>query len=545
MAGGGAWLAGWRHLAGGCWIAGTVVAIVPASAWVVAGLRRKRGGVDIIALLSLVGSVLVGEYLAGALIAVVLASGRALDAAAGRRAEHDLRYLLERAPRSARRRLGSLVSVIPLADVGIGDVLVVGPGEVVPVDGRVADVVAVLDESALTGESLHVERRLGEPVRSGVLNAGSPFELRATAPADQSTYAGIVRLAQQAAESALLVRLADRYATWFLPLALSLAGLAWLLSGSAVRAVAVLVVATPCPLLLAAPAAIVSGLSRASREDVVIRGGGVLENLGRAKTLVMDKTGTLTTGQPTVLDVVAGPGSDTASVLRLAASVDQFSPHVMGEASVTEALSRGLQLSLPTEVSEDPGVSVTATVDGRRVSVGKLPTNAAIDAWARTVLNRARLDGSAIAWVCTENRAIGAVFLRVRSAARRHVTVRRLREVGLDRLILLTGDRLEPTREIATDLGLDAVLAEQTPADKYAAVRAESERAPIATPTVAPAKAGASLDSITDHHRGPRRIAVQSAIRAVAQQSDGVAELVVLGREALQQVFGAGRLMPY
>lgn len=477
-AGGVAWLAGWREVADGCWIAGTAVAIAPASVWVVAGLRHKRGGVDIIAVLSLVGSLLVGEYLAGALIAVMLASGRALDAAAERRAAHDLRALLERAPRFARRRTGTQVTTIAVADVSVGDLLVVGPGEVVPVDGRVADAVAVLDESALTGESLHVERRIGEPVRSGVINAGGPFELDATATAEGSTYAGIVRMAQQAgAQTAPIVRLADRYATWFLPAALILAAAAGLASGSPVRAVAVLVVATPCPLLLAAPVAIVSGLSRASRDGVVIRGGGVLENLGRAKTLVMDKTGTLTVGRPTVVDVVAAPGYDATSVLRLAASVDQFSPHVMAEAIVTEALRRGLQLSLPVDVLEQPGTGVVASVDGRRVSVGKLPADAVTAGWTRTVLNRARLDSSAIAWVCTGNQALGAVFLRdpLRREAPR--TVRRLREAGLNRLIMLTGDRFEPTREIATVLGLDEVFAEQTPADKYAAVRAESERA--------------------------------------------------------------------
>ncbi|WAC93803.1 heavy metal translocating P-type ATPase [Mycobacterium sp. Aquia_213] len=477
-AGGIAWLGDWRGVANGFWIAGTVLAVVPALVWVLVALRRGRVGVDVIAVLSLVGTLLVGEYLAGALIAVMLAGGRALDSAAEHRASRDLRALLERAPRFARRRIGTQVGVIPLADVLANDLLVVGPGEVVPVDGRVADVVAILDESVLTGESLQVERDVGEPVRSGVVNAGSAFELRATATADESTYAGIVRLARQAgAENAPIVRLADRYAAWFLPLALVLAGAAWLASGSAVRAVAVLVVATPCPLLLAAPVAIVSGLSRASRAGVVVRGGGALENLGHATTLVMDKTGTLTMGRPVVVDVVAAPGRDTTAMLRLTASVDQLSPHVLAEAIVTEALSRGLQLSLPTDVVEEPGRGVTATVDGRRVTVGKLPADAVTGAWARAAVNRARLDGAAIAWVCVEGAPVGAVLLRDPLRRQAPRTVRRLREAGLNRLIMLTGDRAEPAREVATVLGLDAVYADQTPADKFAAVRTETERA--------------------------------------------------------------------
>jgi heavy metal translocating P-type ATPase len=479
LGGGGiAWLVKSQQLADGFWIAGTTVAVVPAVVWVVMGLRRGRLGVDVIAVLSLVGTLLVGEYLAGALVAVMLAGGRALDAAATRRASHDLRALMERAPRFARRRADTQVNVIPLAEVVIDDLLIVGPGEVVPVDGRVADVVAVLDESALTGESVQVERGVGDPVRSGVVNAGGAFELRATATAEDSTYAGIVRLAQQAsAESAPLVRLADRYAAWFLPLTLLLAGAAWLASGSAVRAVAVLVVATPCPLLLAAPVAIVSGLSRASRAGVIVRGGGALENLGHATTLVMDKTGTLTMGRPAVIDVVAAPGHATAELLRLAASVDQYSPHVLAEAIVTEALTRGIQLSLPADVVEEPGRGVTGTIEGRRTFVGKLPADAVSSAWARGVINRARLDGAAVAWVCIEDAPTGAVLLRDPLRRQAPRTMRRLRAAGLNRLVMLTGDRAEPAREVATVLGLDEVYAEQTPADKVTAVRYERERA--------------------------------------------------------------------
>ena len=473
-----AWLIGWRALADACWAAGTLAAVVPALVWVIAALRRGRAGVDLLAVLSLVGTLLVGEYVAGALIAVMLSTGRALDAAAQRRASHDLRALLEHAPRFARRRIGDAVTVVPLGEVAVGDLLVVGPGEVVPVDGRIEGTVAVLDESVLTGEPLQVERAVGEPVRSGVVNAATAFELRATATAEQSTYAGIVRLAEQAgAESAPIIRLADRYAAWFLPLALVVAGVAWLASGSAVRAVAVLVVATPCPLLLAAPVAIVSGLSRASRQGVVIRSGGALENLGHATTLVMDKTGTLTAGRPVVVDVLAAPGRDSTEILRLAASVDQMSPHVLAEAIVTEALARNLSLSLPVDVVEQPGRGVTATVDGARVAVGKLNGEAADAGWALAAVNRASLDTAAITWVSADDEVVGAVLLRdpLRRTAPR--TVRRLRAAGFTRLVMLTGDRAEPAREVATVLGLDEVYADQSPADKVAAVRAERERA--------------------------------------------------------------------
>ncbi|MCQ4205644.1 heavy metal translocating P-type ATPase [Streptomyces longispororuber] len=478
IAGAVAWLTDAVALADLFWAIGTVSAVVPAVGWVLAALRRGQAGVDLIAVLALGGTVAVGEYLAGALIALMLATGRTLEAVAQRRASHDLRALLEHSPRSAHRRTDTGVDTVPLGEVAVGDLLVIRPGEVVGVDGLVESTAAVLDESVLTGETLPVERPRGEGVRSGVVNAGGAFELRTTAAEQDSTYAEIVRLARQAgAESAPLVRLADRYAAWFLPVSLAVAGLAWLISGSVVRAVAVLVVATPCPLLLAAPVAIVSGLSRASRLGVIIRDGGALENLGRGRTLVLDKTGTLTRGHPRVLDVTAAPGLRPAEVLRLAASVDQYSPHVLARALVDTARERGLELSAPTEVTEEPGTGATGTVDGHRVSIGRLGPATAHPAWARAVDHRALLDGAAVAWLTLDGQPAGAVLLidPLRNDAPR--TLRHLRASGIDRLLMLTGDRTAPAREVASVLGLDVVRAELSPADKVAAVRAERERA--------------------------------------------------------------------
>ncbi|MGV9251990.1 heavy metal translocating P-type ATPase [Streptomyces sp. NPDC003697] len=461
-----------------CWALGTIAAAGPAVGWVLVTLWHGHAGVDLIAVLALGGTLAVGEYLAGALIGLMLATGRTLEAAARRRASHDLRALLAHAPRTARRRTGTGVRTVPLAEVAVGDLLVVGAGEVVPVDGQVVGTVAVLDESVLTGESAPVERLPGQRARSGVVNAGGAFELRATAAEQDSAYAEIVRLARHAgAESAPVVRLADRYAVWFLPLSILVAGLAWLLSGSAVRAVAVLVVATPCPLLLAAPVAIVSGLSRGSRLGVVIRDGGALENLGRARTLLLDKTGTLTGGRPRVLDVTAAPDWKTAEVLRLAATVDQYSPHVLARAIVDAARERGLEPSTAMEVAEEAGRGAYGVVDGRRTAVGRLAPGTPVPEWARATENQALLDGAAVAWLTVDGVPVGAVLLRdpLRHDAPR--TLRRLRTAGIRRIVMLTGDRPEPAREIAAVLGLDEVRAELTPAGKVAAVRAERRRA--------------------------------------------------------------------
>ncbi|KUO10448.1 ATPase P [Streptomyces sp. DSM 15324] len=501
-----------------------------------AALRRGQAGVDLIAVLALGGTLAVGEFLAGALIALMLATGRTLEAAAQRRASHDLRALLEHAPRSAHRRTDAGVTTVPLAQVVPGDLLVVRPGDVVPVDGRVQSSVAVLDESVLTGEPVQVERLPGASVRSGVVNAGGAFALRATATERDSTYAQIVRLAQEAgAESAPVVRLADRYAAWFLPLSLVVAGLAWLISGSAVRAVAVLVVATPCPLLLAAPVAIVSGLSRASRLGVVVRDGGALENLGRARTLLLDKTGTLTRGRPRVLDVVAAPDLKPADVLRLAASVDQYSPHVLAQAIVDAAGERGLELTVPTDVREEPGRGATGTVAGRHVSIGRLDPGRPRPAWTGAVDNRALLDGAAVAWLALDGEPAGAVLLRdpLRHDAPR--TLRHLRAAGIRRLLMLTGDRAAPAREVAAVLGLDDVRAELSPADKVAAVRAEREHAVTVmvgdgvndAPALAAADIGVAMGA-----RGSTASSEAADIVLTTDRVDRLADAVVIAQRA-------------
>jgi heavy metal translocating P-type ATPase len=478
LATGGVWfLLGSRSTADICWAVGAAAGIGPSVVWIVAALRRRQAGVDLIAVLALAGTLAVGEYLAGALISVMLATGRTLEAAAQRRASHDLRALLERVPRSARRCEDGEVVVVPLEQVVPDDRLLVGPGEVVPVDGQAVGP-ATLDESALTGEAEQVERAAGEDIRSGVLNAGPAFELRATASAENSTYAAIVRLARAAgAGSAPLVRVADRAAAWFLPLSLAAAALGWIVGGTPERAVAVLVVATPCPLLLAAPVAIVSGLARCARRGVVVRDGRALEVLGRTRTLVLDKTGTLTAGRPRVLSVAAAPGRSPAEVLRLAASLEQVSPHVLAEALVREARTRQLPLTTPQNVVEEPGRGVTGLVEGSRLSVGRVELPPQPPAWARTARNRAALDGATAVWLSVDGGLAGAVLLRdpVRRDAAR--TLGRLREAGLTRLVMLTGDHEGAAHETAALLGLDDVAARQSPADKVEAVRAEQARA--------------------------------------------------------------------
>jgi heavy metal translocating P-type ATPase len=459
---------------GGCGAAYALWAMADA-------FRHGRVGVDVIALLALIGALAVGELLAAAVIAVMLASGRALEAWAAGRAHRDLRALLERAPRTARRYRGQALETVQLDAVMPGDLLLVAPGELVPVDGTVASGTAVLDESALTGEARPVERAPREPVRSGVVNAGGPFDLRVTATAADSTYAGIVRLVAQAeASQAPFVRLADRYAVWFLLVSLAWAGAAWAAAGAA-RAVAVLVVATPCPLILAAPVALVSGLSMAARRGVVVKGGGVLERLARCTTLLLDKTGTLTSGRPGVSAVLSGGVYEPAEVLRLAASLDQVSAHVLAGAVVAAAVDRGCRLELPHQVEEVPGQGIRGTVGSRRVAIGKAGWAGVtgLPGWVKTARRRAQIDGALTVFVAVDGEPAGVLVLDdpLRPDAAR--TIRALRDGGISRIVMVTGDRAEVAHGIGAVIGVDEVLAERTPADKLDAVRAERARAPV------------------------------------------------------------------
>ncbi|MEU4555215.1 heavy metal translocating P-type ATPase [Micromonospora violae] len=476
LVGAGLWFADRRGAANVCWAATASITLVVTLRWLVQSLRRGRIGVDVIATLALVTSLLVGEYLAGAVVALMLASGHALESYAQGRATRDLHELLARAPRRARRRgPDGGIQDVDVNDIRDGDRLLVGPGEVVPVDGFAEDA-AMVDESTLTGESQAVERRAGDRLASGVVNAGAAFGLRAAAAAAQSTYAGIVRLAEEAnAEKAPTVRLADRYSAAFVPFTLALAGIAWVASGQFVRAVAVLVVATPCPLLLATPIAIVAGLSRAARRGVLVRNGGSLELLGRARTLLVDKTGTLTAGRPELAAVVTAPGGDGDELLRVAASVEQLSSHVLAAAIVQGAKDRGMRLVVPADVTEEPGHGVCGRVDGRLVRVGQHGGD--LPDWAVRERQQAEADGVSTVWVSLDDVLAGAVLLRDPVRPDAGDTVRRLRQAGFQRLIMLTGDRPEVAERVARAVGVEEVVARCSPQEKVARVRAESDRA--------------------------------------------------------------------
>ena len=432
-------------------------------------------GVDTIALVAMVGALALDQELAGAVIGLMFSGGAALEAFASRRARRELTALIQRAPKVAQLRVEDRLKEVPVELVQAGDVVLVRTGEVIPVDGTVISAEAIVDTSALSGEPLPETVKRGMPVLSGSANAGAPFDVRAERPASDSAYASVVRLVEQAeTERAPLVRMADRYAGFFLPATLLLAGTAWVLSGQADRALAVVVVATPCPLILAAPIALVSGLSRAARAGVIVKGAGAIETLGQARTVLFDKTGTLTVGTPEVRDLVTRGEWKAGDLLRLAASVDRLSTHVLGAALARAANEAGIDLSMPVGVREEPGQGIQGSVDGHVVLVGSrafMRAAGVTQADVSTEVATTRGSGEAHILVAVDGHLAGVIVMadEVRPDAER--TVKRLRAEGVRHIAMISGDRRSVAERVGLELGVDRIYAEQSPEDKLDVVR--------------------------------------------------------------------------
>ena len=475
-------LSGKSTLASGLWGAGTLPIVVALLVSMVRDLFAGRMGVDAVAFVSMTAALILGESLAAAVVAVMYAGGNVLEDFAVARAERNLRSLIDRAPRIAHRRTASAVEDVPIDQVSIGDTILVQAGEVIPVDGVIATSTAIIDETALTGEPIPVNRHAGEPARSGTLNAGEMFELRATATAGESTYAGIVRMVTSAQTAkAPFIRLADRYALLLLPITLIVAGGAWLFSGDAIRGLAVLVAATPCPLILAAPVAFIAGVSQAASRGILIKGGGPLEALARTHTVMLDKTGTLTVGGARLVAVEAAPGEKAEEVLRLAASLEQASHHVVAAAIVEAAVAKGLSLEVPSHVRETTGSGLEGQIGDRHVRAGShqlVYGGRQPEDWARRALRRAAWRSALSVFVAVDGRTIGALLLGDELRPETPRAVQALRAAGVVRIIMITGDRADAAETIGSALDLDEVLSERVPSDKVDAVATEQRLHP-------------------------------------------------------------------
>ncbi|NMJ43552.1 heavy metal translocating P-type ATPase [Roseomonas sp. JC162] len=532
-------LAGQREAAHWIWSA----AGLPVAAHVGIGLVRSllggRIGVDAVALAAILGAVLLDEAAAAAVIGLMVAGGEALEAWAEGRATRALTDLVARAPRRAARVDGDSIEEIDASAIRPGDLLLVRPGETVAADGVLEDATATLDESMLTGEPLPAAFRRGALVRSGGVNAGAAFRLRASQDAEGSTYAAILRLTEQAAAArAPLARLADQWALGFVLFTAALSAAAWFMTGDPLRALAVLVVATPCPLILAAPVALVAGIGRAARRGIVVKGGGALERLARVRTVLFDKTGTLTPGRPRLAALDADPAIGREAALRLAGAIAQGSTHPVSAALVAAATARGIALPVPETVAEVAGGGVTGMVEGHTLLLGAegFLHAAGIDPQAGFgVAAQVAAAAGSVAWLAMDGRVVAAFVMAdgVRQEAPR--AVRRLRALGVRRIVLVTGDRAAAAASLGRALRLDEVFSGQAPADKIAAVRSEAAAAPTAmvgdgvndAPALAAADVGIAMGAA-----GTAAAAEAGDVVLLVDRVDRAAEAIAIARRS-------------
>lgn len=467
------WWLGLGAAAGYVWTAATLPILVSLAVEIVVSLRRADVGLDIIAALSMSAALVFAEPLAANVVALMYAGGQMLERYAEGQARREMTSLLGRVARTAMRRRGAELDEVPIEAIRPGDTILVRQGEVLPVDGVIASgAEASLDLSALTGESLPQNFAAGAEALSGSTSLGAPFDLIASHEAANSAYAAIVRLVENArASKSPMMRIADRYSLAFLGFTVVLALIAWAVSGEPGRAVAVLVVATPCPLILAVPIAFISGMSRVAKVGVLVKSAGVFETMARIKVAIVDKTGTLTRGAARLAEIYPVQGFSADEVLRYAASLDQASGHVLASALIDAAIGRNLVLIAPTAVVESPGSGIQGMVGEHSVSVGD----------DRYIRARTRGEGSsplpqldtaaASVSVAVDGRAAGLLLLDDPLREDAHSTMAQLRQGGIERIILASGDKQDVAVRIGRALGVDQVLGALTPSQKVDAVR--------------------------------------------------------------------------
>lgn len=476
----GLWLGGLPAWSSAVWFATTLVPLAALLVQIASSLRRGDIGLDTVAALSMTSGLIFGETLAANVVALMYAGGQLLEDFADGQARGELTALVNRVARTAMRYREDELEEIATADLRPGDRLLIRHGDVVPVDGRIGSERAELDLSALTGEAAAVKVSHEADVMSGSTNVGVAFDLVVTRTAADSTYAGIVAVAETArTQKPPSVRLADRYALVFLCVTIVLAGAAWWLSGDHLRALAVLVSATPCPLILAVPVAIIAGLSRTARSGVLVKGGGVLENLAKVRVAVLDKTGTLTHGEPAISDIATFGDYSDIELLGYAASLDQASGHVLAAALIKAAKAKGVELTVPEQVSEAAGWGIAGNVGGHRVALGARDYVAERLAGTVTLPPVAPVRASTSIWIAVDGHPAGVVSLEDHVRADAPYVIQSLRSAGISRVVLASGDRRAQAESVAAKIHLDRTAAELSPLQKVNIVREESSFGPV------------------------------------------------------------------
>lgn len=508
------------------------------AAWQAVGmvrqLLRREFGLDVLAITAIIATVLVGEFIAALVVVLMLTGGEALEDYANRRAKRELDALLARAPQRARVQRDGGFADVSVDEVVVGDVVLIRPSEVVPVDGVLLSPTTTVDESSLTGESIPVEKVAGDTLLSGSVNGVQAVELRASATASASQYQQIVALVAAASESrAPVVRLADRYAVPFTAFSLALAAVAWLVSGEPNRFAEVLVLATPCPLLIAAPVAFVGGMSRAARNGLIVKGGAVLEQLARARTVAFDKTGTLTRGTPEITEIRPSGGISSDELLTAVAEAEEYSSHVLAASFLRAADARGLVRRGAESAREVATNGVEAVVAGRRIVVGKF---AFVAEHAPDAVRTPIAPGELAVYAAIDGRYAGAILASDIVRPEAPDMLARLDALGIRHTLMLTGDARETAEHVAAALGIGEVQAECLPADKVAAIQHLDERPVVMVgdgvndaPVLAAAEVGVAMGA-----KGATAASESADVVVLVDDIGRVADAITIGRRTVR-----------
>ncbi len=440
-------------------------------------LFRREFGSDLLAGISIVTSILLGEYLAGCLVVLMLSGGETIERYAVASASSVLKALARRMPNVAHRKRDGTIEDVPLADVKVGDLLVVLPHEACPADGAVVEGHGVMDEAYLTGEPYMISKGPGTAVISGAVNGESALTIQASKLPVDSRYAKIVAVMREAEENRPQIRrLADRLGAVYTPVAVGIALIAWLASGDALRFLAVLVVATPCPLLIAIPVAIIGAISLAAKRGIIVRDPAVLERADKCSTVIFDKTGTLTYGEPVLVNQHVSPAFDKLDVLRLVAGLERYSKHPLAQSVVAAADSAGVRPVPAADVSEPPGQGLTGHIEGRRVEVTKRSRYLAMSGADESLLPPV---ASGLECVIVIDGKLAATY-QFRDSPRKesrpfieHLSAKH----GFKKVMLVSGDRESEVKYLGDLVGITDVRASMSPEDKVAIVKEENKSA--------------------------------------------------------------------
>ena len=460
--------AGYARIVDPLWLAALIVLGAPIVWEMLVAARNGRFATDLVAAAAIVVAILLREPLAGLVIVLMQNGGEALERYAEGRASAAVRELEAAAPRHAHRLTGDDVEDVEASDVAVGDILLIRPGELVPCDGVVLTGASGVDESSLTGEPMPLRVVPGVTLMSGSHNGAGSLTMRATSPASSSQYERIVALVRSAQSTkAPLQRIAERYAVWFTPITALACAVTYVTSGDWTRVLAVLVVATPCPLILAPPVALVAGISRAARRQIIVRTGAALERLGAVTAAVFDKTGTLSVGRPELERIAVMDGVPEGQLLRLAGGLEQASSHPLARVVASAAESRSGTLPAPSSVVEMAGQGVEGTVDGRLVHVGSRTYVAAHAPAGAAAATAARRAGTGLmSFVAVDGRLAGVLHFADTLRPDVGALLTRLRGLGVSHLLLLSGDHAATAREVAERVGITDVRGDLLPQDK-------------------------------------------------------------------------------